>query len=119
MLSSTGCNFAVIAAFAGAVILITSWMPGTGTSFTPDCSRRSENISWYRGEYIWKYTHNAYDFSDPGEHSDLLPDRVAQLEDSGMGSSRQRAELPRFERAGGDVERGGAFLSAASQVDWA
>ena len=34
------------------------------------------------GEYIWKYTHNAYDFSVLGNYADHFPDRVGQLENS-------------------------------------
>ena len=43
------------------------------------------------GEYIWKYTHNAYDFSILGYHANYFSDRVAQLEDSRLCHPRERA----------------------------
>ena len=67
------------------------------------------------GEYIWKYTHNAYDFSVLGNTPIYFPIEWHNSKIPGICSAGQRAEFPRFERARGDVERGGAILSAASR----
>ena len=67
------------------------------------------------GEYIWKYTHQAYDFSVLGNTPITFPDRVGQFQDSRIRGSRQHAELPRLDGVCGDVQRGGALLRAAGQ----
>ena len=47
------------------------------------------------GEYIWKYTHKAYDFSVLGDTPITFPIEWAQLQDSRLCHPRQHAELPR------------------------
>ena len=68
-------------------------------------------------EYIWKYTHKAYDFSVLGEYADHFPDRMGPLEDSRIRDPRHRAELSWLHGFRGDVSRGRAILHAAGQRD--
>ena len=113
VLSSTGCNFAVIAALVPCV-------PSPLDAGLPERVPRRiaagirKILRRFRRVHLEVHAQRIR-LQRPGEYSDLLPDRVAQLEDSGMGSSGEHAELPRSERAGGDVERGSAFLPAASR----
>ena len=45
----------------------------------------------FDGEYIWKYTHNGYDFSVLGNTPITFPIEWAQLEDSRIHGARERA----------------------------
>src|SRR5882724_4868308 len=47
------------------------------------------------------------------EHSHHVSDCVEQLQDSGICAAGERAELPRLDRAGGDVERRGSVFPTA------
>ncbi len=51
----------------------TRWLPDIATSSTRACSRRSAKTSVFSGEYIWKYTHNAFDFSVLGNTPITFP----------------------------------------------
>ena len=69
------------------------------------------------GEYIWKYTHSAYDFSVLGNTPITYPIEWAQLQDPRLCHPRQRAELPRLHGVRGDVQRGGAFLHGRKSAE--
>ena len=62
-------------------------------SFTPAYSRRSENIVVIDGEYIWKYTHNAYDFSVLGTTPITFPIEWNNSKIPGFARSRERYQL--------------------------
>ena len=67
------------------------------------------------GEYIWKYTHNAYDFSVLGNTPITFP---IDWHNSKIPGFAIRASVPNFHgftRAGRDVQRRGALLPAASR----
>ena len=65
------------------------------------------------GEYIWKYTHNAYDFSVLGNTPITFPIEWHNSKIPGLGAARQRAGVPRLQRAGGDVQRRRPLLHSA------
>ena len=116
VLSSTGCNFPVIAALCRACPAPLE--PGYRNEFHAGLQQAFGRYLVVYGEYIWKYTHTGYDFSDPGEYADLLPDWLAQLEDSRMGDPRERANHSRIQRACGDVQCGRTIFPAAEQTAW-
>ena len=60
------------------------------------CSRRSGKYAVVSGDYIWKYTHNGYDFSVLGATPIYLSDWVAQLQDSWICCSCERTGVPRI-----------------------
>jgi hypothetical protein len=61
VLSATGCNFAVIAAIVPCVPA--SFSPGWRNEFHAGVQQAFGKYLVFSGEYIWKYTHNGYDFS--------------------------------------------------------
>jgi Carboxypeptidase regulatory-like domain len=61
VLSATGCNFAVIAALVPCVPA--PFSPGLRNEFHAGLEQAFGKHLVFSGEYIWKYTHNAYDFS--------------------------------------------------------
>ncbi len=67
VLSSTGCNDAVVNALQSAIqgypCLTTPLSPGMRNEFHAGLSQAFGKYFVLDGEYIWKYTHSAYDFS--------------------------------------------------------
>ena len=61
VLSSTGCNYPVIAALVPCVPA--SLNPGFRNEFHAGLQQAFGKFLVIDGEYIWKYTHNGYDFS--------------------------------------------------------
>jgi hypothetical protein len=61
VLSSTGCNSPVIAALAPCIPAILN--PGFRNEFHIGLEQAFGKVMVVDAEYIWKYTHNAYDFS--------------------------------------------------------
>ncbi len=61
ILSATGCNFNVIAALVPCVPA--NFSPGWRNEFHAGLEQAWGKYLVFSGEYIWKYTHNAYDFS--------------------------------------------------------
>ena len=61
IISATGCNFAVIAALVPCVPA--SFSPGWRNEFHAGLEQAFGKYLVFSGEYISKYTHNAYDFS--------------------------------------------------------
>jgi hypothetical protein len=84
--------------------------PAGAMSSTPALQQAFGKYLVVDGEYIWKYTHKAYDFSVLGNTPITYPDRVDQFEDSRLCHPRQHAELPRAFGVRRDVQRGGALL---------
>jgi hypothetical protein len=67
VLASTGCNNAVVSALMSAVqgypCLTAPVVPGWRNEFHAGLEQAFGKFLVIDGEYIWKYTHNAYDFS--------------------------------------------------------
>ncbi|MDR3763988.1 MAG: TonB-dependent receptor [Acidobacteriota bacterium] len=61
VLSSEGCNYPVIAALIPCVSARNT--PGYRNEFHAGLQQAFKNWVVVSGDYIWKYTHNAYDFS--------------------------------------------------------
>jgi Carboxypeptidase regulatory-like domain/TonB-dependent Receptor Plug Domain len=61
VLSATGCDFAVIAALVPCVPA--PFSPGWRNEFHGGLQQAFGKHLVFSGEYIWKYTHNGYDFS--------------------------------------------------------
>ena len=71
VLSSTGCNFPVIAALVPCVPAQLN--PGFRNEFHAGLQQAFGRYLVFDGEYIWKYTHNAYDFSVLGNTPITFP----------------------------------------------
>ena len=71
VLSSTGCNFAVIAAIVPCVPAELN--PGFRNEFHAGLQQAFGKYLVFSGEYIWKYTHNGYDFSVLGNTPIAFP----------------------------------------------
>ncbi|MFI5106710.1 MAG: TonB-dependent receptor domain-containing protein, partial [Terriglobales bacterium] len=61
VLSATGCNFSVIAALVPCVPV--AFSPGWRNEFHSGLQQAFGKHLVFSGDYIWKYTHNGYDFS--------------------------------------------------------
>ena len=66
---------------------------------TPACSRHSGRYFVVDGEYIWKYTHNGYDFSVLGSTPITFPIEWDNSKIPGFAVRASRAELPRLHGA--------------------
>ncbi len=71
VLSATGCNFAVIAALVPCIPA--PFSPGWRNEFHAGLEQAWGKHFVFSGEYIWKYTHNAYDFSVLGSTPITFP----------------------------------------------
>jgi len=71
VLSTTGCNFPVIAALVPCVP--SPLNPGFHNEFHAGLQQAFGRYLVFDGEYIWKYTHNAYDFSVLGNTPITFP----------------------------------------------
>jgi hypothetical protein len=71
VLSSTGCNFEVIAALVPCVPA--AFSPGWRNEFHAGLQQAFGRHLVFSGEYIWKYTHNGYDFSILGNTPIFFP----------------------------------------------
>jgi hypothetical protein len=81
--------------------------PASATSSTPDCSRLRQACG-VSGEYIWKYTHNAFDFSVLGNtpitfpidwHNSKIPGYAARVRFPSTTASAPISSPPRWPRA--------------------
>jgi hypothetical protein len=71
VLSSTGCDDAVVAALVSCVPA--NLNPGWRNEFHVGLQQAFGKYLVFSGEYIWKYTHNAYDFSILGNTPIFFP----------------------------------------------
>lgn len=71
VLSNTGCDYAVIAALVPCVPA--PLRPGFRNEFHAGLQQAFGRYLVFDGEYIWKYTHNAYDFSVLGNTPITFP----------------------------------------------
>ena len=80
MLSSIGCSNAVLSRFfCVRPERAEPLSPGFRNEFHAGIEQAFGKYLVFSGEYIWKYTHNGYDFSVLGNTPITFPDRMAQL----------------------------------------
>ncbi len=91
VLTSTGCNFAVIAALVPCVP--SALEAGYRNEFHAGMQQAFGKYLVVSGEYIWKYTHNAYDFSDLGNTPIFFP---IEWHNSKIPGWALRASMPDF-----------------------
>ena len=119
ILSGTGCTDPVVNAIMtvaqGFACTTAPLSPGFRNEFHAGLQQAFGKYFVLSGEYIWKYTHNAYDFNVFGATPIFLPDRMAQFQDSRICRSRKRSEFSRFDGVYRDVPRRRALLPADSQ----
>ena len=119
MLASVGCNDPVIndlqATLQGYPCLTSPLSPGWRNEYHAGLQQAFGRYLVFSGEYIWKYTHKAYDFSVLGNTPITYPIEWSSSKIPGYASARQRAELPWLHRVRSDVQRGRQILHAASQ----
>jgi hypothetical protein len=74
IVSSTGCSSAVLNPLLGCAAIGTNpVMPGWRNEFHVGLQQAFGKYLVFSGEYIWKYTHNAYDFSILGNTPIFFP----------------------------------------------
>ena len=113
IIATTGCDVPVIAALIPCVPANSP--AGYRNEFHAGLQQAFGKYLVIDGEYIWKYTHNAYDFSVLGNTPITFP---IDWHNSKIPGFLLRASVPNFHgftRAGGDVQRGGALFSAAGR----
>ena len=98
VLASTGCNNSVIAALQaavpnGACVTTAPLTPGHRNEFHVGLSQSIGRYLVIDGEYIWKYTHNAFDFSVLGATPITYPIEWASSKIPGYAI---RTSLPNF-----------------------
>jgi hypothetical protein len=71
VLSNNGCDYAVIAALVPCIPA--SMKPGFRNEFHAGMEQAFGKYVVFSGEYIWKYTHNGYDFSVLGNTPITFP----------------------------------------------
>jgi len=71
VLSNNGCNFAVLAALVPCIQAALN--PGFRNEFHAGFEQAFGRYLVFDGEYIWKYTHNGYDFSVLGNTPITFP----------------------------------------------
>ncbi len=75
VLSSTGCNSLVLSSLLACATpgVATPFSPGWRNEFHAGLQQAFGKYVVFSGEYIWKYTHNAYDFSVLGSTPITFP----------------------------------------------
>jgi len=74
VLSSIGCGNAVLNPLLGCTVSgVTPFAPGWRNEFHAGIQQAFGRYVVFSGEYIWKYTHNAYDFSILGNTPITFP----------------------------------------------
>ncbi|HZO99031.1 MAG TPA: TonB-dependent receptor [Terriglobia bacterium] len=89
VLSSTGCASPVLNPLLGCSALgVTPFLPGWRNEFHAGLQQAFGRYLVFSGEYIWKYTHNGYDFSILGStpitfpiewHNSKIPGYAARI----------------------------------------
>ena len=93
VLASLGCNDPVVNAVTGLCVTTTPLSPGHRNEFHAGLSQAFGRYLVIDGEYIWKYTHKAYDFSVLGATPITFP---IEWESSKIPGYAIRASLPNF-----------------------
>ena len=91
VLSSTGCNVAVIAALVPCVPAV--FQPGFRNEFHAGLEQAFGKYLVFSGEYVWKYTHNGYDFSVLGNTPITFP---IEWHNSKIPGVAGRVSVPNF-----------------------
>ena len=125
ILASTGCNDPVIFDLQESVpggqcisSNVPALSPGHRNEFHAGLEQAFGKYLVVDGEYIWKYTHKAFDFSVLGNTPITYP---IEWDSSKIPGYAIRASVPNYPRiygVRGHVQRGGAFLYAAGQRHW-
>ena len=95
VLSSSGCSNDVLAPLLAlhARGVRNTCSPVSATSSMPGSSRPSARTFVFSGDYIWKYTHNAFDFSVLGNTPITFP---IDWHNSKIPGFALRADVPNF-----------------------
>ena len=121
VLSSIGCLNPVVGALFAAEGegctsgTATPLAPGFRNEFHAGLQQAFGKYLVINGEYIWKYTHNGYDFSILGATPITFPVEWNNSKIPGLRDQRKRPELPWAYRARGDVQRRRALLHSANR----
>ena len=120
VLASYGCNDPVITAFqtlvpGGACVTTTPLSPGHRNEFHAGLQQAFGKYMVIDAEYIWKYTHKAFDFSVLGNTPITYPIEWESSKIPGLRHPCHGSQLSRFFGVRGDVQRGCALLRAADQ----
>ena len=91
LISSTGCNFALLSALVPCVPAPLS--PGYRNEFHVGLQQAFGKYLVFSGEYVWKYTHNGYDFSDLGNTPIFFP---IEWHNSKIPGFAGRVSMPNF-----------------------
>ena len=91
VLSASGCNFSVIAHLVPCVPA--AFNPGWRNEFHAGIQQAFGKYLVFSGEYIWKYTHNAYDFSVLGATPITFP---IEWHNSKIPGFAGRVSVPNF-----------------------
>jgi hypothetical protein len=94
VLSSTGCSSAVLAPLLACASGVSGTMrPGFRNEFHAGLQQAFGKNVVFSGEYIWKYTHNAFDFSVLGNTPITFP---IDWHSSKIPGYALRADIPHF-----------------------
>jgi len=95
VLASTGCDSLVLASLLGCVTpgVATPFAPGWRNEFHAGLQQAFGRYVVFSGEYIWKYTHNAYDFSVLGSTPITFP---IEWHNSKIPGFAGRVSVPNF-----------------------
>ena len=119
ILSGTGCNDPVVNAIMtvaqGFACTTAPLTPGFRNEFHAGLQQAFGKHFVLSGEYIWKYTHNAYDFNIFGATPIFLPIEWAQFQDPGLCRSRKLSGVPWLNGVHRLVPRCRALLPAHRQ----
>lgn len=91
VVSSTGCNFPVIAAIVPCIPARVT--PGFRNEFHAGLQQAFGKYLVLNGEYIWMYTHNGFDFSDLGNTPIYFP---IEWHNSKIPGYAVRASVPNY-----------------------
>src|SRR6266568_3388607 len=94
VLSSTGCANAVLNPLLGCTVPgLTPFNPGFRNEFHAGIQQAFGRYLVFSGEYIWKYTHNGYDFSILGNTPIFFP---VEWHNSKIPGFAGRVSVPNF-----------------------
>ncbi|MGH9503817.1 MAG: carboxypeptidase regulatory-like domain-containing protein, partial [Terriglobales bacterium] len=98
VLASTGCDSLVLASLLGCVTpgVATPFAPGWRNEFHAGLQQAFGKYVVFSGEYIWKYTHNAYDFSVLGTTPITFPIEWANSKIPGVAGRVSVPEIHGF-----------------------
>jgi hypothetical protein len=94
VLSSTGCSNAILAPLLNCTAGVSGTLrPGFRNEFHAGLQQALGKWAMFSGEYIWKYTHNAFDFSVLGNTPITFP---IDWHSSKIPGYALRADIPKF-----------------------